>query len=56
MQLAYLPMLVRRLNPLAQQLALGVLQRLGALIPEEAQRLKVLEANLAWRTRVEPVG
>lgn len=56
LRLAYLPMLISRLNPLAQQLALGILQRLSALIPEEAQRLKVLEANLAWRTRVEPVG
>ena len=56
LRLAYLPLLVAMNNPLAPQLALGVIDRLSRLFPEETPRLAILGCNLAWKSRVEPVG
>ncbi len=54
--LAYLPTLATMNSPLAAPLALAILGRLRELFPREAQHLAVLESNLAWKSRVEPVG
>lgn len=56
LRLAYLPMLSTMNNPLAPQLMLHIITTLTQLFPHEAQRLAVLQSNLAWRSRVEPVG
>ncbi|MBC7234610.1 MAG: hypothetical protein H5T69_02125 [Chloroflexi bacterium] len=56
LRLAYLPSLATMNNPLAPHLALAILSRLRSLFPREAPYLAVLENNLAWKSRVEPVG
>ena len=54
--IAYLPTLATMNSPLAPHLALAILGRLRQLFPQAAQHLAVLESNLAWKSRVEPVG
>ncbi len=54
--IAYLPTLATMNSPLAPHLALVILGRLRQLFPQAAQHLAVLESNLAWKSRVEPVG
>lgn len=57
LQLGYLPMLASLTsNPLAPYLSLRIVELLGDLFPDEASRLAILADNLAWKTRVEPVG
>ena len=56
LRLAYLPTLASMESPLALHLALALLSQLGELFPEHAGQISVLESNLAWRARVEPVG
>ncbi|OGO06628.1 MAG: hypothetical protein A2Y73_06935 [Chloroflexi bacterium RBG_13_56_8] len=54
-RLGYLPMLAARGEPLSPYLLLHLVAYLSQLFPQQAQRLKVLERNLAWRSRVDPV-
>jgi len=56
LRLAYLPMLAAMSSPLAPYLVLQIIDQLGHLFPHEAQRLAVLGSNLAWKSRVEPIG
>lgn len=56
LKLAYLPMLTAMANPLAPHLMLQIIDQLGRLFPGEAQRLAVLGSNLAWKSRVQPIG
>ena len=53
---AYLPMLAAMRHPLASSLTLETIRALRELFPEDARRLAVLHANVAWRARIEPVG
>ena len=54
-RLAYLPRLATMGHPLAPYLMAAIVDQAAALFPAEAARLAVLRANLAWRSRVEPV-
>ena len=56
LKLAYLPMLTAMNNPLAPHLMLQIIDRLTHLFPHEAQRLAILGSNLAWKSRVQPIG
>lgn len=55
-RLGYAPMLVAQGSPLARHLLLRIIDHLGALFPEEAARLSVLRAELAWQTMITPMG
>ena len=56
LKVAYLPMLAAMRHPLASSLTLETIRALRELFPEDARRLAVLHANVAWRARIEPVG
>jgi hypothetical protein len=56
LKMAYLPMLTMMNNPLAPHLVLQIIDQLGRLFPQETQRLAVLGSNLAWKSRVQPIG
>jgi len=56
LRLAYLPMLAAMTHPLAPPLMAQLITTLSELFPNEAQRLAILAGNLAWKSRVEPVG
>ncbi len=56
LRLAYLPMLATMTHPLAPHLMAQLIATLSELFPQEAQRLAILAGNLAWKSRVEPVG
>ena len=56
LNLAYLPLLTAMNNPLVPPLLLHLIGTLIQLFPDQAQNLTVLENNLAWKSRVEPVG
>jgi hypothetical protein len=56
LKLAYLPMLTAMNNPLAPHLMLQIIEQLERLFPHEAQRLAILGSNLAWKSRVQPIG
>ena len=49
-------MLTAMNNPLAPHLMLQIIEQLERLFPHEAQRLAVLGSNLAWKSRVQPIG
>jgi len=49
-------MLATMNNPLAPHLMAQLIATLSELFPAEAQRLAILAGNLAWKSRVEPVG
>lgn len=56
LRLAYLPRLAAMPHPLAPHLMAQLIATLSELFPQEAQRLAILAGNLAWKSRVEPVG
>jgi hypothetical protein len=56
LRVKYLPMLATMNNPLAPHLMLHIIDQLSALFPQEAQCLAILASNLAWKSRVEPMG
>jgi hypothetical protein len=56
LRLAYLPLLATMQDPLVPHLMSRLIAELGRLFPQEAPRLAVLAKNLAWKSRVEPVG
>jgi hypothetical protein len=56
LQVGYLPLLARMNHPLATFLMQSIMDQLGQLFPESHQRLSVLAGNLAWKSRVEPIG
>jgi len=56
LRLAYLPMLTAMNHPLASHLALQVIEQLCDLFPQETQRLAIVSGNLAWKSRVQPIG
>lgn len=56
LRLAYLPTLIGMRSPLMPPLMLQLITVLRELFPEQADRLAVLGWNLAWKSRVEPVG
>lgn len=56
LRLAYLPRLATMNHPLAPHLMAQIIATLSALFPQEARRLAILAGNLAWKSRVEPVG
>jgi hypothetical protein len=54
---AYLPVLLSaENNPLMPPLTLRLIEQLERLFPQEAPRLALLKDNLAWRSRVQPLG
>ena len=55
LQIAYLPILLARKDPLMPHLLLRVIDRLGGLFPDQARPLAVLRGNLAWKTAVAPM-
>jgi len=55
-QLGYAPLLLAQGGPLTRHLLLGVVDRLGALLPDQAARLAVLRGELAWGAFVGPLG
>lgn len=54
--LSYLPLLLRRDNPLAYHLARIVLDRLMALLPDHQTELDVLADDLGWLSQIGPMG
>lgn len=58
LHLAYLPLLVRKENPLplAQHLARAVLAQLTDLLPDFQDELDVLADDLVWRSQIGPLG
>ena len=56
LQAAYLPRLASMSHPLAPYLMQAIIDRLIALYADHASRLTVLRGNLAWKSRVEPIG
>ena len=54
--LGYVPLLASVPSPLAPHLLLVIIEALRALFPGDAQRLRVLADNLAWKARVQPLG
>ena len=57
LQLAYLPLLLAlRANPIIPPLVLRIIGDLKVRFPHESRRLAILESNLAWVSRVEPLG
>jgi hypothetical protein len=56
LRVAYLPMLAGLTHPLVPHLLADIVARLSALFPDQAARLGILAGNLAWKTRIQPVG
>jgi hypothetical protein len=52
----YLPQLMARNDPVVLSLLLTVLERLEPHFPNQQGVMNVLKNNLAWRSRVVPVG
>jgi hypothetical protein len=55
-RLGYVPLLLSLGSPLARHLVLHVLDRLAALLPDQAARLSVLRGELAWQAAIGPLG
>jgi len=54
LKLAYVPLLLK--TPLASHLLRSVLSRLMSLFPQKAALLSVLQADIAWKTQIQPLG
>lgn len=55
-RLGYAPLLLGQGSPLARHLLLGIVQRLGDLLPGEVERLAVLHHEWAWQASIGPMG
>jgi hypothetical protein len=56
LQVAYLPQLIQRADPLARQLALTVMHQLSDLLPEQHPLLHIIEDDLNWQLQISAMG
>jgi hypothetical protein len=55
-QIAYLPLLIQRPDPLARQLALTVMRQLVKQLPNHQTLLTVIAEDLLWQLQIQAMG